>query len=531
MGVWLALAGGVALFSYGLTLTGESIRQLTQGPLKNWLLLATRTVWSAGGLGIAATLLAGSSSAITVVTVGFVSAGLLTLPRALAVILGASLGTTLTVQLVSFNLVRFAPLLILAGVAAVFVQRFRRVPVGGYGLLLLGFGFIFYGMLVMTSTAGPLAGQPEVAGFFRGLSAIPFLPFLLAVAVTGLIQNSATTIALAISFSVHGVVTPLTGLEMVLGANVGSTAASVYTALMGSRAARRTAGAYVIMKSAGALAALAFISPVTAFLVHVDPNPGRVLANGHTLFNLINGLVFLPLTGPLARLVERRWPDTQPEPVSRLMDPKWLDTPARALTQTAREVGRMARLIERRMVAQLTRLVAKPEESLLRDLADAETEVDLLQHAVHAYLTRLPQAQLSPEDEDQHIRLMVLANHLEHLSDTMMKMGTTAEKLHGREFQWPEDLWRSVEPYLGALEAAYQRAVEALASDDETLARDVVQSQPDIRRQAEGLRYQVLNRPEDWNTGIITALLELLDDLTVLSDRIAALGRIVLGIL
>jgi phosphate:Na+ symporter len=531
MGVWLTLAGGVALFSYGLTLTGEAIRQLTQGPLKNWLLLATRTVWSAGTLGIVATLLSGSSSAITVMVVGFVSAGLLTLPRALAVILGAALGTTLTVQLVSFDLIRFAPLLIFVGVGVAFAQRLRRVPIGGYGILLLGFGFIFYGMMVMTGTARPLAMEPDVAHFFGVLAAVPLLPFLLALLVTALIQNSATTIALAISFAIHGALPPLAGLEMVLGANVGSTAASVYTALMGSRAARRTAGAYVVMKGAGALAALVFIHPVTALLVHVDPNPGRVLANGHTLFNLVNGLVFLPLTGPLARWVERMWPDPPAEPVSRRLDPAAIDHPHRALSESTLEVAHMAQWIRHRMVERLREVVANPRDALLRQLHEAEGEVDLLQHAVQAYLTRVPRDRLDDAETDELLRLMVLANHLEHLSDTIIKVSDTATKLRDREFAWPEELWVTVRRHLDHLTDAYGEAATAVETADAARARAVVQQYPEVRREAEQLRVTVLTLATDWNTGVLAALLELLDDLTLLGDRIASLGRIVLGIL
>jgi phosphate:Na+ symporter len=528
MGIWLTLAGGIALFSYGLTLTGEAIRQLTQGPLKNWLLLATRTVWSAGALGIVATLLSGSSSAITVMVVGFVSAGLLTLPRALAVILGASLGTTLTVQLVSFDFIRFAPLLIFLGVGVAFVQRIRRAPIGGAGVLLVGFGFIFYGMMVMTGTAAPLAEEPGVGRFFATLAAVPLV---LALIVTAVIQNSATTIALAISFAVHGVLSPLTGLEMVLGANVGSTAASVYTALAGSREARRTAGAYVIMKTTGALVALVFIHPVTALLVHLDPHPGRVLANGHTLFNLVNGLLFLPFTGPLATLMERLWPDLPAEPPSRYLDPAALDSPGRALSETAHEVAEMARLIDRRMVRLVPALVRAPAEPVLRDLAEAETRVDLVQHAVQAYLTRVPRERLSEGETAELMRLMVLANHLEHLSDTLIKISETAVKLQSREFRWPPDLWTLFARHLDALAAAYGEAAHAIATNDESLARHVVQAHPDIRHEAEALRLEVLSRAEVWNTGVLAALLELLDDLQVWSDRIAALGRIVLGIL
>lgn len=530
MGIWLTLLGGVALFSYGLNLTSDGLKTITNGPLKNWLLLATRRAWTAGSLGMAATLLAGSSSAITVMVVGFVNAGLLSLQQALQVILGAALGTTLTVQLVSFNLIRFAPLLIFLGVLLAIVNR-QRQRGGGYGPLLLGFGFIFYGMLVMTGTARHIAELPGAPRLFQALSTLPLVPFFAGIVVTALIQNSATTIALTISFALHGALSPITGLEVVLGANVGTTAAAIYTALMGSRAAKRTALAYFVMKLAGALAALIFVDPVAHLLAALDPNPGRILANGHTLFNLVNGLVFLPLTGWLAAAVEHWLPDVRPEPVSRLLAPDLLDAPDLALRQTWQEVTRLASLIDMRMMQTLPALIRNPGDGNLRLLNEAESNVDLLHHAIHAYLARLPRARLTEAQLTTQIRLMSLANHLEHLSDTLVKTGATAKKLADREFVWTSAFWDDLAQYLGHLLHQYSQATGAIARDDAHQARTLVQEHPELLREEGAVRYRALSQADQLNTNALAALLELLDDLTVLSQRVASLGRVILGML
>ncbi|MCL8208552.1 MAG: Na/Pi symporter [Actinomycetia bacterium] len=530
MTVWLSLLGGMALFAYGLTLTTEALARLTSGSLKQGILLATRHAWSAGLFGLAATLLAGSSSAVTVLAVGFVNAGLVPLRRALQVILGAAVGTTLTVQLVSFHITRFAPVILFLGAAILFAERVRGAT-SPAGPLVLGFGFIFYGMMVMVGAAPAIVAQPAAAAAFLVLAHVPLLPFAAALVFTAVLQNSATTIALVISFALHGAISPLTGLEMVLGANVGSTAPSVYAALMGTRAARRTALAYVVMKSAGALAALALVRPVTALLAALEPNAGRLLADGHTLFNLVNGLVFLPLAGPLAARVERWLPDPEPKAASRLLDPSLLSRPSEALAQSWLEVVRLARIIETEMISRLPVLVAGPSDADRRALAEAETDVDLLHLALHAYLARLNRGRRTDEEVEAQFLVMSLANHLEHVSDTLVKVGETAEKLAQREFTWDPGLFRRLDDFIRHLARDYGRVVTAMADRDRAGARAVVQDHPERVREEEAVRYEILAAAHRLNTAALAALLELLDDLALLGQRVAGLGRILLGTL
>jgi phosphate:Na+ symporter len=219
----LSLLGGMALFMYGLTQTSDSLHRLTTGWLRSLLLVMTKNPLGSLVLGLTATMLAGSSSAITVMVVSFVSAGLLALRQALEVMLGAAIGTTMTVQLISFNFIHYAPILVVIGVIILIIQRGRQNAI--LGTLTLGFGLIFYGMMVMISAVHTLSHLRAVRSLLLGLDHHQVLAYLLALAFTALIQNSATVIALTITFRVHGLISLPTGLIIVLGANVGSTAA------------------------------------------------------------------------------------------------------------------------------------------------------------------------------------------------------------------------------------------------------------------------------------------------------------------
>lgn len=525
MTTWLALVGGVALFAYGLSLTASGLAALTRGPLVEAMLARTRRRAAASALGAGATLLAGSSSAITVLSVGLVGAGLMELPQALAVMLGAAVGTTLTIQLVSLDVIRFAPLLLVLGVFLTLWQRRRRV--NGSGSLVLGFGLLFYAVSVMTATAQRIVVLPGALPFISHWAAVPAVPLVAAFVLTAIVQNSATTIALALSFSLHGAISPEAALLMVLGANLGSPAASVYAALAGGGAARRAAAGYVLMKALAVAVALVVLHPLLNLLAAIDPTPARLVANAHTLFNLGMALVFLPLTGPIANLAARLIPPPpSASPASApVLDPTRLQRPGEALAASAGEVARMAaeaaRMV-RALPALLSTLDAPPREFL-----DQEETVDLLHQAVHSYLSRLTDARLSEAERDRKLRILAVANQLEHVGDTVEKLAGTAEKLGRRGYEWPPALRRAVDAYVAHGVAWFDQAALAVAATTDEAARRVVFYYPELAHEEAALRRQAFQVTGDVPGR--STLLELLDDLAVLSQRTAALGRALLG--
>ncbi|CAB1130097.1 Sodium-dependent phosphate transporter [Candidatus Hydrogenisulfobacillus filiaventi] len=530
-GLLLELLAGLALFSFGLTETADGVGRLAGGWLRTLVLRLGRTPWGAVALGTLTTVLAGSSSAITVMAVGFTSAGVLTLARTLDVMLGAAIGTTLTVQLVSFDWIRYAPLLLLAGMVLHFAERGRRQP--GAARLVLGFGLLFYGMLEMIGAVHGLAGS---AAFRRGLAAMAAAPaaaFLAGLAVTALIQNSATVIALAVTFSLHHLLPLDSGLLVVLGANVGSTAAVTYSAFLGGpAAARRAAMAYVFMKAGGAALAVLALPWFARLDLALSPAPGRVLADAHTLFNLLNALLFLPWTGRLAAAVNRLVPDRTQRPVAPLLDPRYLDDPREALERARREVERMARLIGQDILPPWLGYLHQPAEGTARALHQAEADVDLLHHAVAVFLIAMAhrRAGLAESERLEQIRLLYLANHLEHLADGLLKAAATRAKLAQRGF-WSPDVDRGMGEIAEDIRRQYGRFLEALTTRDPGVAAALVQALPGILRKETEVRLYILTRlAEQEGVPAIGTVLELSDDLAVIGQRLATLGRVLLGI-
>jgi len=526
MTVWLTLIGGVALFAYGLSLAAHGLTALTQGPLVEAMLARARRRPAALALGLGSTLLAGSSSAVTMLTVGLVGAGLMELPQALAVILGAAVGTTLTIQLVSLNVIRFAPLLLVLGVVLTLVEQRRSVQ--GSGSLVLGFGLLFYAVSVMTAEARAVVLMPGAAAWIAHWSAVPVLPLAAAFLVTALVQNSATTIALALSFSLRGAITPEAAVLMVLGANLGSPAASVYAALSSGGAARRTAAGYVLMKAAAVALAWLLLHPLIVLLHAIDPAPGRLVANAHTLINLGMAVMFLPLTGPVAnlatRLVRERPAVLLPHAPAAL-DPEQLAHPAAALNSTAGEISRMAQVVTE-MVQAMPGLLGSLSPPP-RALGDQEATVDLMHQAIHSYLARLPDVRLSEEERDQKLRMLAVANQLEHVADTVEKLASTAQKLGHRGYTWPPRLLDAVDAYVRHGVTWFGQAAAAAAHRDDEAARQVVLHYPELAHEEAAIRREAFTSIGDVPGR--STLLELLDDLAVLSQRTAGLARAVLG--
>jgi len=526
---WLGLLGGLAIFTYGLNQTNESIKALTGGVFRRQLTRVARTPLGAAASGLLATLLAGSSSAVTVITVGFVNTGLLSLRQALEVILGASVGTTLTVQLISLKITTYAPIIIFVGVVWMLIERSRQRT--RISPTLLGLGFIFYGMNRIVSAVHTLSALSWVHQSLGSLDSVPLLAGLLAFFATALIQNSATVIALAITFQIHHLVSLGVGLEMVLGANVGSTAASVYSALLGgSRSAKRTAFAYFLMKLSGAVVFSLGLTWFAWLVVHLDPHPARTLANAHSLFNLVIATVFLPFTPVLARLMERIMPDLVPVPLTRL-NPSMIHRPTVALPQTRAEIGRMAELISQRLIQPLAPLLFHPDDDDERHLRQAEMEIDLLHDAVIHYLVDLGGAQrLNPDDRAEQIELFYLTNQLEHLSDTVIKVLDTLVKLSHREFEWTPHLTQRMHDLIASIESQYAAMAQAISDQDVATIRSLVQGVPEIRQQEGALRMYILTHGGEFERHALAAVLELSDDLAMLTGRIGDVGRAALGI-
>ena len=301
------LLGGLAIFLYAMQTMTAALEAAAGDGLRRTLARATRTPLRGALAGAGATAVLQSSSAVTAAAVGFVSARLMDLGGAVAVIFGANVGTTVTAQLLAFDLADWTGPLLLAGLILYLASGSERGKNGG--LALFSFGLLFVGLETMTAALTPLAASPRFLGLLALAAEKPLLGLVMGAALTAAVQSSAAAVAVLQALS------PLAGpagvIPLLLGSNIGTTVTALLAAAGGSRDAKRTALAHLLFNVSGAAVCLACLPAFTALVRLVTPagaDPARLIANAHTLFNLLATAAWLPLTGLMVRLVTAALP-------------------------------------------------------------------------------------------------------------------------------------------------------------------------------------------------------------------------------
>ena len=491
----MILFGGMALLLYGMQLTGEGLQRAAGARLRQILTHLVRNRVTALLTGAGVTALIQSSTATTVMLIGFVQAGLLTFHQAMGVILGADIGTTLTVQLLAFKIYDYALLLVGLGFGTLFFVKRRLFK--DLGQALLGFGLIFLGLKLMIEGMEPLKDSTLVRQALLAFAETPILGVAAAAVFAAVVASSAATIGLAIALASHGLL-PLDGaVSLVLGANIG-TCASALAASMGSTTdARRVAVAHIGFKLLGAALVLPFLEPFAALAGWSAHDPARQIANAHTLFNVVISLVFLPFQGPAARIITGLVPE-RPEEESRFktryLDERFADQPSLAIGQATREALRMADIVQG-MFRDAATVFRADSQELLEDVERRDDQVDYLEREIKLYLTRLDKATMTEDLSQREIALLGFIGNLENIGDIIDKnlMDLARKKVYqGRRFSGPGEA--ELMDFHGQILKNLERAIVAFAGYDRALAREVLDQRPVIRQLERDLRQSHLDR-------------------------------------
>lgn len=507
--VLLELAGGVSLLRYGLHLAGEGLQAVAGARLRYALASVTKNRVLGLGAGALITAILQSSSATTVMLVGFTGSGLLTLRQAVAVILGADVGTTATVQLLAFPVADYALGVIAVGFLLFFFARRQRTKT--LGTALLGFGLIFLGLRLIASGVEPLVDTPLVGQAFMALGDHPILGIAISAAVTAMLHSSAATIGIALALSAQGLLTLHGALPIILGANVGTCAPALISSLGGVPEAKRVALAHALFKVAGVV----LVYPVLPWFENwVDLSASNLthqIANAHTLFNLGLAVVFLPFTVPfaavVARLVKER-PRADEWARPKYLDPHVLDVPSLALSQATRETLRMADLVHE-MVRDTIKAFADGDEELIESIERKEDWVDALNREIKLYITRLSEKSLTKEQLDREMVLLAVINDLENIGDIVDKnlMELAKKKLY-KDLRFSDNGVREMIELHALVEKNFERVVAAFASQDAEVAKQVIEEKAKISYKERQLKQAHIHRlhaglPESIETSAI----------------------------
>ena len=422
MQILLNLLAGVALLVWGTHIVRSGILRVFGANLRRTLSAGVSNRFSAFLAGLAVTSLVQSSSATALIVTSFVSQNLIALALALAIMLGADVGTAIMSQVFSLDLSWLSPLLIIFGVL-LFLSR-RATRAGQIGRVMIGLGLIILALQLVMAATAPIAQAPGARALFGSLTGDATLDMLIGGLFTMLFWSSLAVVLLSATLAASGVVSVPVALCLVLGANLGSGLLSILVTSGTPGAGRRVALGNLFFKLCGCLVFALALPWVLELIARFDPDPRRQVVHFHVIFNAALAVVFLFLTDRVARLVERwvpvpkeRVPQTEP----RFLDEGSLDTPALALANAAREVLRIGDTLEQ-MLDGMVKLVRSNDGAMADELIRLDDDIDRLYTAVKLYLTQISREALEERDGRRWAEIMQLTINLEHVGDTLERI-------------------------------------------------------------------------------------------------------------
>jgi phosphate:Na+ symporter len=439
------LIGGIGLFFIGMRFMSEGLQKAAGDRMRKILETLTNNRVVAVFVGLTVTSIIQSSSATSVMTVSFVNAGLMTLKQAIGVVLGANIGTTITAQIIAFKIHHYALPAIGLGVG---FRLFAKSPKWkSIGEVIMGFGMLFYGLALMKDAMGPLKTSPMVKEIFVQFDGNPLLGVLVGTIFTVLMQSSSVTIGITMALASSGLLSFYGSIALILGDNIGTTITAQLASIGTNSTARRTAQAHTLFNVIGVcyilllfpyfLKVVNWVTPgnpdllittaeqVERFGMEMGDKPyiARHIAMAHTLFNVINTIIFLPLLGVLARIASWMIPKKKAEEEFHLvyLNTKFVDSPPMAIEQARNETVRMGK-ISLAMIDEVMEAFFNNNAKGLEQVRKKEGIVDMLQREIISFLVRTSQGSLSPKDSQE-------INSIIHMADNIERIGDHAENL------------------------------------------------------------------------------------------------------
>ncbi len=490
--VVFTLVGGLGLFFLGMRMMSDSLKKVAGNRLKNTLEVLTKRPIIGLVVGAIVTMLVQSSSATTVMTVGFVNAGLLTLRQAISIVLGANIGTTLTAWLVSFfALFKITSYALPAIGIGFFLTLFGKTHSAKmWGHFVLGFGLLFTGLGFVKDAFAPFEDSEALKNFLLNFGTFPILGILFGVFMTVLLQSSSATIALLQIMALSGLIDFRTAVPVILGDNIGTTVTAQLAAIGGNTAAKRTAMAHTLLNTIGVI--YMFIPVYTGMYATLIERivPGPVtpsnimlhIALSHSLFNIINSfIIFLPLIGVLEKLTVKL---TRTKASTLDMGPMYLEkhllnTPTLALEGAKKEINRMVECA-RDGLQKALKAFFEDDKGSVNKVEQCEELVDNLQKEITGYLVDLAERVLDEDEAESIPVLLHCVNDLERVGDHAVNISELAQRkieqklpLKGKEI---EDLQKLVR----IINSMFENTMEALSNDNIESARKILKKEKKI---------------------------------------------------
>jgi phosphate:Na+ symporter len=530
----IELVGYVVLLLWGMHMVQSGVVRAFGSNLRTVIGHTLHNRFAAVGAGLVVTVLIQSSTATAMMTASLAADGLVELVPALAVMLGANVGTALMVKLLSFDVSWIVPLLLIAGYAA-FRKARRGIP-HDLGRVGIGLGLMLLALHQLVSTIEPVETAPALKVLVGALTGEPLLDLALAAILTWAAHSSIAVMLVIASLAATGVVTLPAAIALVLGANLGGTIPPVLEGPRTDPAGRRLPIGNMSIRAAGCVAALPFIHPIATLLSIVDPSAAGSVVDFHILFNLALTLVFVWFLDPLARLLGKVLPPAQkPADVGHplYLEESALDTPYLALTNASREALRMADLVDV-MLRQFHKTATDTDTQTIKDLVHASKVLDRLQEAVKAYLTQLGTDGLSSTDVERHAHVLDFAVNLGHAGDIIERsLADAAARKAKRGLVMSVDDADDLTTFVTRVREDLRMAESAFMTEDTRSAKNLLERKRQLNAVERATSRRHLTRlkvhqPEELEAS--TIYLTMLRDLRRVNSHISSVAYDVLGL-
>ena len=443
--VLLGLAGGLGLFLFGMNLMSEGIEKAAGAKLRSILELFTKNKFMGMIVGILFTGIIQSSSACTEMVVSFVNSGLMNLYQAAGVIFGANIGTTVTSQLVSFNLSKVAPLFVLIGV--IMVSFIKNETAKKIGDIVLGFGVLFMGLSTMSSSMSSLKESQEVVNALAGLDN-PFIAVLLGTVVTSVIQSSSVTVSIILLMANQGLLELNIVLYIILGCNIGACASAMIASLSGKKDAKRAALIHLLFNIIGTVILFIILQvasgPVISMIQSFSADNGRFVANAHTLIKIFQVIVLFPFSSLIVKMTYLLVPGEDKKVGYREVNTlkyigdKVVFNPATAVVEVIKEIERMGELASENLNRAMNGLITLDEEDI-NEVYEVEKNINFLNHAITNYLVKINQTNLPIEDLKSIGALFHVVNDIERIGDHAVNVADNARTRKEKELSFSKE--------------------------------------------------------------------------------------------
>ena len=493
--ITFGLLGGLAIFIFGMNMMSESLQKAAGEKMKKILGILTVNPVMGVLAGTIATAVMQSSSATTVMVIGFVSAGLMTLKQGISVILGANIGTTMTAQLLAFNISDYIFVIIFVGFIVSFV--FKSEKIKSIGQTIFAFGLLFEGIQIMSSVMKPLAASPVFVNMIDHVSGMPVLGVLVGTLMTLVVQSSSATIAVLQNFAaqagpdgVSSIIGLAGAIPILLGDNIGTTITALLACIGQSRDAKRTALAHCTFNITGAFLFIWFVKPYAHFIQAISTKGpeveviARQIANAHTIFNITMTLIWLPLIWLLVKIVVKILPykekNSKQKEVPVFLDPRLVSQPAAAMEMVAREILRCSGMVEQ-MIHRLNHAIERQDLRRVDSILRQAVVVRKLYDNIVSYLSSLfSSGSMTEEQATQTAGMMYILSDIERTdalcTEATESLQSILEKKHKLSPEAVEDLCQGLQ----IIEDMYQNVLEVIRTGNGEDARKIVHKKDNV---------------------------------------------------